>query len=140
MSAKAITFIATATLATAVLAKSPVHETVRPVYSEAIANIPGKVLNSVIVSYPPGAKSLAHRHAPSAFIYAFVLSGTIRSQVGAEPAKIYRAGESWTEAPGAHHVISENASETQPASLLAIFISDTGDAPLTTPDHKVDRP
>lgn len=112
------------------------HETVAPAYQQAIPNLPGKTLTSVIVTYPPGAKSPPHRHARSAFIYAFVLEGAIRSQVDAGRPRIYRAGDSWTEAPGAHHRISENASASRPARLLAVFIADTGDTHLTTPDAK----
>ena len=41
--------------------------------------------------------------------------------------QVFRAGESWTEPPGAYHPISENASATEPASLLAIFVVDTAD-------------
>jgi quercetin dioxygenase-like cupin family protein len=89
---------------------------------------------AVKVSYPPGGKSLPHHHAASAFIYAYVLSGAIRSQVGNDPAKVYHAGESFYEMPGSHHSISENASETEPASLLAVFVVDSKDGPLTTPD------
>jgi len=77
---------------------------------------------------------LPHRHARSAFIYAYVLSGEIESQVGDSPARIYKAGESFYEEPGAHHRISRNASATIPARLLAVFVLDTGDQPLTTPD------
>ena len=51
-----------------------------------------------------------------------------------EPARVYQAGESFFENPGAHHGVSENASETEPASLLAVFVVDTGDMKLTTPD------
>jgi len=87
-----------------------------------------------VVTYPPGGKSPAHRHAPSAFIYAHVLSGAIRSQVGDEPAKVYHAGEGFYEMPGSHHRISENASEKESASLLAVFVVDSKDDPLTTPD------
>lgn len=89
---------------------------------------------AVMVSYPPGGKSLAHRHAASAFIYAYVLSGAIRSQVGNDPAKVYHAGEGFYEMPGSHHRISENASEKESASLLAVFVVDSKDDPLTTPD------
>ena len=112
------------------------HETVRPGFSQAIPNLPGKTLTSVLVDYPPGAKSLPHHHARSAFIYAFVIAGDIRSQVDDQPARVYHAGESWTEVPGAHHRISENASARAPARLLAVFIADTGDSRLTTPDAK----
>ena len=72
----------------------------------------------------------------SAFIYARVLSGAIRSQVNDEPVKVYQAGESWHEMPGSHHRVSENASDREPASLLAVFVVDSGDKPLTTPDTK----
>lgn len=130
------------TLALAALLAGPAaaheagHETVRPAFSQAIPNLPGKTLTSVIVDYPPGAKSLPHRHARSAFIYAFVVAGDIRSQVEGDPARIYHAGDSWSEAPGAHHRISENASATRPARLLAVFVVDTADTRLTTPDAR----
>jgi quercetin dioxygenase-like cupin family protein len=113
-----------------------VRETVQPVFQHAIPNIPGKSLISVVVSYPPGAASLPHHHAGSAFLFAYVLSGAIRSQVDDAPAKVYRAGESWFEAPGAHHRISENASATEPAQLLAVLVVDSTDRPLTIPDKQ----
>jgi quercetin dioxygenase-like cupin family protein len=107
---------------------------IRTVFNQP-TNVPGKSLEAVTVSYPPGAKSGAHHHAKSAFIMAYVISGEIRSQVEGEPARVYRAGETWREAPGAHHTISENASATEPAELLAVFLLDTGDGPLTTDDN-----
>jgi quercetin dioxygenase-like cupin family protein len=76
------------------------REQVKVVFEHALPNIEGKRMVSVVVNYPPGAKSLAHRHAASAFIYAYVLSGAIRSQVGDDPAKVYRAGEGFYETPG----------------------------------------
>jgi quercetin dioxygenase-like cupin family protein len=111
-------------------------EQVKPVFKHLIPNVEGKRMVAVVVSYPPGAKSPAHHHARSAFIYAYVLSGAIRSQVGDEPAKVYRAGEGFYEVPGSYHRISENASDTKPASLLAVFVVDSNDDPLTTPDPK----
>ena len=97
------------------------HETVKPVFQRAIPNIQGKNLVAVVVNYPPGAKSPAHHHAKSAFIYAYVLTGAIRSVVGTEPAKVYQAGESFHEDPGTHHRVSENASETNPAESSGGF-------------------
>ncbi len=111
-------------------------EQVKPVFEHIIPNAQGKSMVAVIVSYPPGGKSPAHHHAQSAFIYAYVLSGAIRSQVGDEPAKVYRVGEGFYEVPASHHRISENASDKEPASLLAVFVVDTNDNPLTTPDQK----
>ena len=54
---------------------------------------------AVVVTYSPGAKSPAHHHAPSAFIYAHVWSGAIRSQVGDEPAKLTRSAKASTRCP-----------------------------------------
>jgi quercetin dioxygenase-like cupin family protein len=113
------------------------EEQVKPVFDHAIPNIEGKSMVAVVVTYPPGAKSMPHRHAQSAFIYAHVLSGAIRSKVDDQPAKIYQAGEGFYETPGSHHLISENASNTATASLLAVFVVDSKDrGSLTTPDSK----
>jgi quercetin dioxygenase-like cupin family protein len=71
---------------------------------------------------------------------AYVIAGVIRSQVEGEPARVYHAGETWSEAPGAHHAISENASATERAELLAVFLLDTGDGPLTTDDNAKNAP
>jgi quercetin dioxygenase-like cupin family protein len=113
---------------------APLRETVTVAAEKPIPNVPGKRLVSLIVDYPPGGTSAPHRHARSAFIYAYVLSGKIRSQVDDEPVRIYRPGESWFENPGAHHRVSANASDTEPARLLAVFIVDAADEQITTPD------
>lgn len=107
---------------------------ISPAFSEAIPNLPGKSLVAIIVDYPPGGKTSPHRHARSAFVTGYVLSGEIRSQVDGGAARVYHAGESWTEVPGAHHTVSENASATKPAKLLAIFVLDSTETELTTID------
>lgn len=113
------------------------RETIAPAFANPIPNIPGKSLIAAVVTYPPGGTSPSHTHANSAFITAYVLSGAIRSQVDDGEAKVYKVGESWSEAPGAHHTVSENASKTEPASLLAIFVVDSSEKELTTFDaHK----
>ena len=118
------------------LQSRPAHtgETVVPNFSHVIPNIPGKSLIAVDVVYAPGAKSPPRRHAKSAFVYGYVVSGSIRSQVEGEPARVYKAGESFFEAPGAHHLAGENASNSEPAKLLAVFVVDSDDKELTTPD------
>jgi quercetin dioxygenase-like cupin family protein len=115
---------------------APLHETRTAAGDQPIPNLPGKRLVSFLVEYPPGASSAPHRHAPSAFIYAYVLSGEVRSQVDDEPARIYRPGEWWFESPGAHHRVSANASDTEPAQLLAVFIVDAADQQVTIPDSQ----
>jgi len=134
---------ARAILVAAVLALAPVlapaaavaHDDggVTKAFEHALPNVPGKSMIAVVVDYPPGGKSPAHRHASSGFIMAYVLAGRIRSQVAGEPARVYKPGEIWYELPGAHHVVSENASRTEPAKLLAVFVVDPGEA-LTTYD------
>ena len=107
-----------------------------PVFEHVIPNIPGKSLRALVVTYSSGGKSPPHRHAGSAFVYAHVLSGVIRSQIDDEPAKVYRVGEGFYEMPGSHHRVSENASDREPASLLAVFVVDSNDNPVTIPDRK----
>ncbi len=97
----------------------------KPVFSEKLPNVPGKTLTGVLVKYAPGGKSASHAHAGS--VYAYVLSGKIRSENSVTgPVRVYAAGEGFFEPPGSTHSISENASDTEPASLLAIFIADDG--------------
>jgi len=107
-----------------------------PAFEHAISNIPGKSLVAVEVDFAPGQTSPPHRHARSAFIFAYVLSGTIRSQVEGEPARDFHAGESWYEAPGAHHLQARNTSTSKPAKLLAIFVVDSDEKTLTTADKE----
>ena len=114
-------------------AADPIHETVSPLLRQPIPNIPGKIFTSVIVTFPPGAKADPHRHG-EAFVYAYVLSGEVRSQLDDQPAKVYRTGESWFEPPGARHKVTENVSKAELAKLLVVFISNAGD-PLKIPDR-----
>ena len=67
--------------------------------------------------------SPSHTHAKSAFIFAYVVSGAIESQVNDGPKRVYRKGESFFETPGSSHPVSRNASQTEPAKLLAVFIA-----------------
>jgi quercetin dioxygenase-like cupin family protein len=116
------------------------HEEVAPgakvsvVFDAPLPNVPGKSMRAVLVEYEPGAGSPSHRHPDSAFIYARVLEGAIRSKVNDEPEKTYKAGESWSEKPGDHHQVSHNASDTEPAKLLAVFVVDTSDKKIVIPD------
>jgi catalase len=107
-------------------------EQIKPVFQHDLPAAAGKALTVVEVSFAPGTKADAHRHG-QAFVYAYVLFGTIRSQLAGEPARTYRAGEGWFEPPGARHLLTENLSRTAPARLLVAFIANPGDA-LKIPD------
>lgn len=103
---------------------------VKPVVSQALPDIPGKHLTAVLVNYGPGGKTAAHRHAGD--VFAFVVSGTIRSRNSATgPVKDYHAGEAFFEPAGSTHLVSANGSATEPARLLAVFVADDN-AQLTT--------
>lgn len=106
------------------------------VYDHVLPHVPGKTIRGVLVEYEPGGSSPGHTHPSSAFIYATVLEGAIRSQVNDGPVTTYRAGESFSEFPGDRHGVSENASATEPARLLAVFVVDTEETTLTTPYKK----
>jgi quercetin dioxygenase-like cupin family protein len=106
------------------------------VYHHALPAVPGKSVKGVLVEYGPGGYSPSHRHAKSAFIYATVIEGEIRSKINDGPEKTYRTGENWTELPGAHHQVSANASKKKPAKILAVFVVDDQDPVLTIPDKK----
>ena len=131
MNIKAVIIAACLAVATPAAAQSR-GEVITPNFERAIPNIPGKSLVAVVVDYAPGGASRPHTHAKSAFIYAYVVSGVVESQVNDGPKKVFRAGESFHEAPGDRHSVSRNASNTNPASLLAVFVVDTDDKELTT--------
>ena len=123
---------ATATIAYSDAPDSAGHATLK--FSRALPNVPGKSMIAVEVTFAPGESSAPHRHAKSAFILAYVLSGSIRSQVEGQPAKVYHAGDTWFEDPGAHHIQAANMSKTEPAKLLAIFVVDETEKDLTAID------
>lgn len=103
------------------------------VYEHELPNVPGKSMKAVLVEYGPGGSSSAHIHPNSAFIYATILEGAINSQVNDGPVVTYHPGESFSEYPGDRHGVSENASKTEPAKLLAVFVLDSDETVLTTP-------
>lgn len=106
------------------------------VYEHELPNVPGKSLKGVLVEYGPGGSNPAHKHPSSAFIYATVLEGAFKSQVNDGPVKTYKVGESWSEAPGDRHLVSANASTTERARLLAVFVVDTDEKDLVLPYHE----
>jgi quercetin dioxygenase-like cupin family protein len=102
---------------------------VEPIASYALPNVPGKRVTIVRVFYVPGGFTRPHRHAGS--VTAYITKGEIRSQLGGGPVEIFKVGQSFFEPPGSTHMISANASNTEPAELVAVFVADEG-AQLTT--------
>src|SRR5246127_2271450 len=107
------------------------------VFDHAIPNLPGKSMKGILVEYGPGVATGAHIHPKSAFTYATVLEGAVRTSVNDGPAMVYKAGQNFTEMPGDRHSVDENASKTEPAKLLAVMVVDTDTKePLLTPIKK----
>jgi quercetin dioxygenase-like cupin family protein len=104
-------------------------DTVEQIGSYALPNVPGKRVTIVRVFYGPGGFTLPHRHAGS--VTAYITQGEIRSQLGGGPVETFKVGQSFFEPPGATHLVSANASNTEPAELIAVFVADEG-AQLTT--------
>jgi quercetin dioxygenase-like cupin family protein len=121
-----------ATTPTVSTESQPPTETLTPLLEQALPNVQGKTFTSTIVDFPPGARAVPHRHG-EAFVYAYVLEGTVRSQLDDKPTSTYRQGENWVEPPGAHHVLTENTSQAERARLLVVFVSNTGE-PLKVDD------
>jgi quercetin dioxygenase-like cupin family protein len=105
---------------------------VTPVSCEKLLDVTGKSITTVIVAFPPNGFTPRHRHPGS--VSAFVLKGTLRSQLEGTPARTYTQGQTWFEPPGAVHLFAENASTTEPAELLATFVADDDCGTLTIPD------
>lgn len=125
---KALRFCAAslAVLALTVSAAAFAHETVAPsekvtvLQDQMLKNVPGKKALMIEVDYKPGQASIAHKHEGTAM--AYVLSGAVTSQVKGEKERTYKTGEYWYEAAGSEHLVSKNASATQPAKLLVFMV------------------
>jgi quercetin dioxygenase-like cupin family protein len=130
----ALTTLAALVALPAAHAADGARETVTPAFAYPITNVPGKSMTGLIVSYAPGAKTPAHRHGRS-FVAAYVLEGSVRSQLDNGEVRVYKAGESWSEQPGARHVLSENASATAPAKIFAVLVAKTNAKDLLTFDE-----
>src|SRR6478735_2469989 len=113
----------------ATAAESSPLDKVEPIGSYALPNVPGKRVTIVRVTYGPGGFSRPHRHAGS--VTAYITKGEIRSQLGGGPVETFQVGQSFFEPPGSTHLVSANASATEPAELIAVFVADDG-AQLTT--------
>ncbi|KAH8889162.1 hypothetical protein GQ53DRAFT_723349 [Thozetella sp. PMI_491] len=93
-------------------------------YRNKLPNCPGKSCVGLLVTYPPYSSTPPHRHA-GASVSAFVVEGAVLCKMNNEPTRVFEQGESWFEAPGCHHKVSDNNSLTESAKLLATFVVDT---------------
>lgn len=96
----------------------------REVIKQRLPGEPAREITMVEVVYPPGTGSPVHAHENG--VMAYIVSGSVTSQVGDGPEHVYHAGDAWWEPVGAVHRVSRNPSSTEPATLLAIYIAPEG--------------
>ena len=104
-----------------------------PVFKHDLPNLTmdGWEVTVSYVDYAPGRVGAAHRHP--GFVLAYVLEGAVVARIsGQGEEKTYTTGQMFYEQPGATHEVSKNASQTQPARLLAMIFAKKGST-LTTP-------
>ena len=97
----------------------------------ALPDIPGHKITAVTVRLSPGTSVPAHRH--EGFIFVYVLAGSVQSQLDEDQPVLYATGESWIERSGVVHTVTQNISETDTATVLAVFVGKNG-AKLTNPN------
>ena len=103
---------------------------VKELFAIDLTDYPGKEGRMIEVSYPPGARDMVHRHDAHAFVY--VLEGQIVMQLKGQPAVTLTAGQTFYEGPTDVHVVGRNASNTEPARFVVVFLKAKG-APILTP-------
>jgi quercetin dioxygenase-like cupin family protein len=99
------------------------------VASHALPDMPGKRVTVVRVTYGPGGFTPPHRHGGT--VTAYITKGRIKSQLNDGPVEIFDVGQTFFEPMGTIHQVSANASNTEWAKLIAVFVADEG-AQLTT--------
>ncbi|KAJ6134121.1 cupin domain protein [Penicillium sp. IBT 18751x] len=110
--------------------QEPVYNTECPmanttiVYQYKLVNCPGKTIVGMLVEYPPNGATPPHRHG-GASVSAYVIHGSLLNKMNDDPMRLVEKGDSWYEAPGCHHRISANASQTEPATFFVSFVIDS---------------
>jgi quercetin dioxygenase-like cupin family protein len=102
------------------------EDAVSVLMKQPLADMVGKVATVLTVDYAPGAASGPHVHPVS--VFAYVLEGAVVAQLEGEQPMTYTKGQSWYESPKKPHMVSKNASATEPAKLLVVLLSKEGEA------------
>ena len=111
--------------AVAQTAPGPAAGVVHELMHQPLADQPGTDVVVITVDYPPGGATPPHEHP--GYTYAYVLEGTVVSQLDAQPLQAFSAGQMWSELPHQHHMVSRNGSATAAAKLLVFFIAPHGE-------------
>lgn len=103
---------------------------ITPLVEQALAPRSAAVASMLTVEYAPGAGTPPHTHPADTFVY--VLSGSIEMQVEGGELTLLKAGDTYYERPTDKHVVSRNASATEPAKFLVFFVKEPA-APVLVP-------
>ncbi|MBX9825859.1 MAG: cupin domain-containing protein [Xanthobacteraceae bacterium] len=95
--------------------------------TQILAN--GKRITTLFVRFPPRAFTPKHIHGGE--VNAYIVKGTVRSQLAGQPVHDFKPGEVLFEPIGAVHLFAENPSADEWAELVAVIVHDEG-AALTT--------
>jgi quercetin dioxygenase-like cupin family protein len=133
-----IAFLVVAVGATAVAPAWPQQPApatkVSQLLKQALADFPGREVIMVTLDIPPGGGSAPHRH-PGHHIFGYVLEGRYKIKLDQGAETILTKGQTFYEAPGQLHAVSANASQTEPAKVLAIIVAES-DKPITVPEKQ----
>lgn len=106
------------------------EDTVSLLMKQRLADMAGKEATVLTVDYAPGAASDSHVHPGS--VFAYVLQGTVVTELEDGKLTTYTKGQSWYEPPKTPHLVSKNGSRTEPAKLLVFLLSEEGE-PIKAP-------
>jgi len=95
--------------------------------TQDLPDVPGKEGMIEIVDFAPGEASQVHRHNCDLFVY--VLEGSVVTQLKGGNPQTVNAGGVFYESPTDVHIVSRNASETQPAKLAVFYVKAKGTPP-----------
>jgi quercetin dioxygenase-like cupin family protein len=125
-----IAIVATMAAFSARGADAPLEAAVTPIMQKNLPDVHGKEVLMISVEYPPGSVDPIHRHNAHAFVY--VLEGSIIMQVRGGKEVTLTPGQTFYEGPHDVHTVGRNASNTQPAKFLVVFLKNKG-APALVP-------
>jgi len=133
--AMSLTVLICAAMLTFALAQQPAPTTkVTTLLQQALAEVPGREIVMITLDIPPGASSPPHRH-PGHHVFGYVLEGSYKIKIDQGPERVLTKGQTFHEAPGQLHAVSANASQTEPAKVVAFLVVESG-KPITVREQQ----
>jgi quercetin dioxygenase-like cupin family protein len=114
--------------------QQPSTTKVTPLLRQAMAEFPGREVIMLTIDIPPGAGSPPHRH-PGHHVFGYVLEGAYKFKLDQGAETVLSKGQTFYEAPGQLHAVSGNASQSEPAKVLAVMVAESG-KPITVPEKQ----